>query len=143
MHLSGYMNPPTEPAFFALKHGMEYTIHHPHETIMYSRKKIYKTHEIPHQCFSKAGDAEINKNQEYSNFLHTNCDADNARDISDRRSVTSTVHLLNGTIIEWCTGKQSETYRISPNAETRAIYTGVLVIFYVIYQFVSGLLLMD
>ena len=34
MHLNGYMNSPTEPAFIALKHGMEYLIHHTHETIM-------------------------------------------------------------------------------------------------------------
>ena len=32
--LSGYMNAPTEPAFIALKHGMEYLKHHPHEIIM-------------------------------------------------------------------------------------------------------------
>ena len=50
---------------------------------MYSRKKIYKTHEIPHQYYFKAEDAEINKNQEYSNFLHTYCDAYQVIDIAD------------------------------------------------------------
>ena len=40
MWLSGYMNAPTAPAFLALRHGMEYLMHHPHEPIMYSRKKI-------------------------------------------------------------------------------------------------------
>ena len=34
MRLSGFMNAPTEPAFLALKHGMEYLMHHPQETIM-------------------------------------------------------------------------------------------------------------
>ena len=34
MRLSGYMNSPKEPAFISLKHGMEYLIHHRHETIM-------------------------------------------------------------------------------------------------------------
>ena len=34
MRLSGYMNSPTEPAFISLKHGMEYLIHHTHETII-------------------------------------------------------------------------------------------------------------
>ena len=43
MRLSGYTNAPPEPASLALKHGMEYIMQHPHETIMYSRKKIYKT----------------------------------------------------------------------------------------------------
>ena len=36
-------------------------MNHPHETIMYSRKKIHKTDESPHQCYFKAGDAEIRK----------------------------------------------------------------------------------
>ena len=61
MHLSGYMNPPTEPDFLALKHGMEYLMNHPHETIVHSRKKIHKTDESPHQCYFKAGYAEIIK----------------------------------------------------------------------------------
>ena len=34
MRLSGYMNAPTEPAFIALKHVMEYHMHHPHEIIV-------------------------------------------------------------------------------------------------------------
>ena len=42
MRLSGYMNDPTEPEFIALRHIMEYLMHHPHEPIMYSRKKISK-----------------------------------------------------------------------------------------------------
>ena len=84
MRLSGYMNAPAEPAFIDLKHSIE---------------------ESPPQCYFKLGDAEINKTKEYSNFLHTYCDADHARDISDRCSVTSTVHLLNGTIIACCARK--------------------------------------
>ena len=45
--------------------------------------------------------------------------------ISDRGSVTSTVHFFNGNIIDWCSNKPSETSRSSSNAETRAMYTGV------------------
>ena len=48
MRLSGYMNAPTEPAFLAIKHGMEHIMHHPHEPIIYSRNKIHRTEEIPH-----------------------------------------------------------------------------------------------
>ena len=44
MRLSDYMNAPTEPDILDLKYGMEYLMHHPHEPIMYSRNKIYKTH---------------------------------------------------------------------------------------------------
>ena len=61
MSLSGYTNAPTEPAFLATKHGMEYLIHHTHEPIMYSRNKIHKNEEIPHQCYFKAVYAEISK----------------------------------------------------------------------------------
>ena len=56
MRLSDYINTPSEYAFLDLKNGMEYLMHHPHEPLMYSRKKNYKTHEIPQQCYFKAGD---------------------------------------------------------------------------------------
>ena len=126
MHLSGYMNATIEPAFLDLKYDMVYLMHHPHETIAYSRNKMYKMYEIPHQYILKAGDAEIDKNQEYSNFLHTYCDADHSRDISDRPSVTSTFYIFNGNLIYWCANKQFETSGSSSNADTRSMYTGVL-----------------
>ena len=37
------MKAPSEPAFLALRHDMEYLMHHPHEPIIYSRKKTFKT----------------------------------------------------------------------------------------------------
>ena len=107
IHLSGYMNAPTETVFLALKNGMEYLMQYLHEPIIYSRKKIHRTEESPHQCYFKSGDAEIRKTKEYSNFLHTYCYADHARDISDRHSVTYIVHLFNGTILDWCSKKNS------------------------------------
>ena len=55
MLLDGYMNAPIEPDFISLKNYMEYIMHHTHEPIMYSRKKIYKNHESPHQYFPKQG----------------------------------------------------------------------------------------
>ena len=35
IRLSVYMNDPIEPEFLAFGHGMEYLMHHPHETIIY------------------------------------------------------------------------------------------------------------
>ena len=105
MLLSVYMNTPTEPDSIALKHGMEYIIHHPHEPIMYSGKKIYKNHERSHQCYLKTGNVEINKNQEYPNFIHTHCNVDHAIYISYIRLVKSKVHLFNGNLIEWSAKK--------------------------------------
>ena len=67
--------------------------------MMYSRKEIHKIEESIHQWYFKAGYAEIIKDKEYFNFLHTYCDEDNVRDIAGGRSVTSKVHLFNGTLI--------------------------------------------
>ena len=64
---------------------MEHLIHRNHEPIIYSRKKKIKVNKSPHQYFFKSGSADINKNKEYSHFLHTYCDTDHAQDISDRR----------------------------------------------------------
>ena len=115
MCISGYMNYPTEPALLSLRHGMEDLIRHPHKLIMYSRKK-FRANDSPHKCFFKAYSTEINKNQEYPKFLHTYCDAYHAQYISNRRSVTSTAHIFNVTVVDWCKSKQSETSRSSSNA---------------------------
>ena len=126
MLLSGYMNAPTEPEFLALRHGMEYHMCHPHEHIMYSRNNIFKANEIPLKCFFKSGKAEINQTQQYSKLIHSYCGADHARDITVRRSVTSTSHLSNGAIIDWCSKKQTKTFQSSFNPETIAIYKGMV-----------------
>ena len=63
--LSGYINSPTEPTLLSLRYGMEYLVHHPHEPIMYSRKKALIINDITHQYFFKADSAETNKNHEY------------------------------------------------------------------------------
>ena len=82
------MNTPTEPELLSIRHGMEYLMHHPHKNIMYPKKKMFKTNDIPHQCFLKGDNSEINKNNEYSNFIHIYCDADNSIDLSERNFVT-------------------------------------------------------
>ena len=63
MSLSGYINSPKEPAFLDLRNGMEYIMHHPHESILYPINKLFKVSEIPHQFFFKTGISDINKNQ--------------------------------------------------------------------------------
>ena len=62
MRLSGSMNDPTEISLISIRYGMEYIMNHSHEHIMYSRNKVFKTNESPHQYFFKAGDEEIKKN---------------------------------------------------------------------------------
>ena len=95
MRPSGYVNLLTEPVFLALKHGIEYIMHHTHEPIMY----FIELKRALTNITSKAEYAEIRKNNEYSNLLFTYFDADHARGISEIISVTSTVHLFNGTIV--------------------------------------------
>ena len=90
---------------------------------MYSRKNIFKTNEIPLQCFFKAGNVD---KKEYYNFLHIYYDADREIYTSDRIYTTSAVKIFNVTIIDWCPKKKYKTSRSSYNVETRAIYTGVL-----------------
>ena len=104
---------------------MTIQVTHTHEPIMYSSNNIYKLNEIPHQCLFKAGISEINETQEYFDFLHTYCDANHARYLTDRCAITSTDQLFDRTAIEWC-NKTSETLKISSNAETIAMYIGVL-----------------
>ena len=105
MRLSGYINAPTDPEFISLRHGKYYLMHHQHEPFMHLRKKIFQINEIALQFFLKSCSAEINQTQGYSKFLHTCCDADRARDISDKISVTPTAHLFNITIADWCSKK--------------------------------------
>ena len=47
----------------------------------------------------------INKNKEYSKFLQAYCDAYHARDLAEIQLGTPTVHLFNGTLIDWCAKK--------------------------------------
>ena len=116
----------TESAFLAIRYGMEYLMQHPHEPIMYSKKEKFQNKLGTTSMFFLEGSAEMNKNQECSDFIHTYFEVDHARDISNRRSVTSTVYFFNGTVIYWCANKKYETSRSSSNEEIMAISTYVL-----------------
>ena len=52
-------------------------------------------------------------------------DADFARDLSNRRSVTSTLHTLNSVAVSWKVKKQIETALHPNGAEIRALQSGV------------------
>ena len=115
MRLSDYMNAPIEPSFLLsdMAWNTSYTIHmNPSCT---QERKFIKLKKSPTNITSKQ-EIQKSKNQEYSNFLHTYCDADHARDLADRLSVTSAFHILNGTLIDWCSKKKSKTWRRSSNS---------------------------
>ena len=99
IELGVYMNPPTEPLFISLRHGMEYLMHHPHELIIYWRNTIFKSNESLQKHFSNSGSAYINKTQEHSNFLYAYFDLYHSRDLTYRRYVTLTAHLFNGIVV--------------------------------------------
>ena len=101
MRLSGYMNVPIEPAFLPLKNFTEYLMHHPHELIMYSKNKYIELNRAP---INSTSNQKMHKSVKIRNtltsFTHMLMQIRQS-DISDRFSVTSTVHLVNVTIINW------------------------------------------
>ena len=72
MSLSGYINYPIEPEFLALRYGMEYIMHPPHEPILYSRKNIFKIKKRPLQYFFNSGNTEINKKKNITTSFTNN-----------------------------------------------------------------------
>mmetsp|Transcript_54738 Transcript_54738/g.65986 ORF Transcript_54738/g.65986 Transcript_54738/m.65986 type:complete len:118 (-) Transcript_54738:493-846(-) len=58
--------------------------------------------------------------------LIAHADGDNARDLSDRRSVTSNVWLFMGVIIAWIVKKQPDTLLHSNGSEVRSLFASVL-----------------
>ena len=120
------MNTPIEPTFPYLQYSMEYLMHHTYKSNMYPKKKSYKAHECPHQCYFKAGDSEMNKNQEYSNFLHTYCDTDHIRYLSIRGSVTSIVHVFNVTLVSWCAKKNLRPLKRFQLINMRNVHKGII-----------------
>ena len=59
MRLGGYMNAPIEPEFLDLRNVMEYLMHHPNVSIVYSINRAFKINDRPHQCLFKAVSVEI------------------------------------------------------------------------------------
>ena len=114
MHLIGYINYPTEPAFIDLRHGMEYHMHHPHEPIIDSRNIFSKMKSqinvSSDQVMQKSTKIRNAPNSSIYIVMHIT-----QIDISGRHSVTSTAHLFNVTVFDWCVNKQSETYRSISN----------------------------
>ena len=104
---------------------MEYLIRHPHEPIMSSNKNIFKTNQSSIKCSLELGNAKIKQTQGHSIFAHILFDEDDSKDIYGRKYFTSKYHLFNGTIIYWCSKKQSDNSRRT-SYEKKTMYTGVL-----------------
>jgi hypothetical protein len=62
---------------------------------------------------------------EYGTVLVNTADADYARDICDRRSIMSHIHLLNGDIVAWKCKNQSISTLHSTGSEITSLTSGV------------------
>ena len=61
----------------------------------------------------------------YVSFVDNYNDGDMARDLSDRRSVSSTLHLLNGVLVDWQCKKQRDSTNNTSGSETRSLFHGI------------------
>ena len=61
----------------------------------------------------------------YNSGLVSFADSDHARELLNRRSVSSVIVLLNGVAVDWKCSKQKETALHSTGAEIRALATGM------------------
>jgi len=117
MRYSGYMSCPNIPIFEALHLTMCYLYHHPHLPIMYPAKQS-KQHIQTHW---KTGFAEYLPG-DYRDGLATFTDADFARCLRTRRSVSSYFHLLGGVLVSWGCKKQPTTALHSSGAELTSLH---------------------
>jgi hypothetical protein len=120
MRLSGYIAGATAAIFEALDHVMRYLYFYRHLPIMYPAKPLSRKSLTTHWA---RGSAEYLGPEVGTCFVNTS-DADHARDIRDRRSTTSTIHLLNGVAVSWLCKKQSVSTLHSTGSEIIALATG-------------------
>jgi hypothetical protein len=120
MRYSGYMACPNQPIFDALHLTMCYLYYHPHLPIMYP-SKLYKSGSKSLQTHWKTGFAEYLPG-DYGDGLATFADADFARCLRTRRSVSAHFHLLNGVLVSWGCKKQPVTTLHSSGAELTSLH---------------------
>jgi hypothetical protein len=103
MRLSGYFAAPNAVTFQALDHIMRYLYIYWHLPIVYPRLPLRK--KALEMNWAKLSAEYLAP--EYGNALVNSADANHARDIRDRRSFSSSLHLLNGTVVAWSCKKQT------------------------------------
>jgi hypothetical protein len=122
MHLSGYMTVPKAPIFDALHQALCYLYHHPHLPIMYPSKPTKQGGDCISTFWGK-GQGEY-LSSEYRDNLATFSDADHARCLRTRRSISAYFILYNGVIISWSCKKQLRTALHSTGSEFTALWRG-------------------
>ena len=110
MKLSGYNATPSLLCWKELYHTMRYLYHKLHVPIMYPRKKVEENKIVTHHAKGEGeGEGEIIdlKNIREHTGLKMYTDADFAKDMTTRRSVTSVVHEYNEVAFTWKIAKQT------------------------------------
>jgi hypothetical protein len=122
MRYSGYMACPNIVIFEALHLTLCYLYHHPHLPIMYSSQQM-NTSGSSLQTFWSKGHAEY-LSADIGDGLSTFTDADHARDLRTRRSVSCHFIFLNRVLISWGCKKQPITALHSTGAEVTSLHRG-------------------
>jgi hypothetical protein len=122
MRFSGYMASPNKPIFEALHHCLCYMFHHPHLPIMYPRTPT-TTPPCPLRTFWSKGHAEY-LSPDFGDDLATFTDADHARCLRTRHSVSIYYILHNTVVISWGCKKQPVTSILSTSSEITALHNG-------------------
>jgi hypothetical protein len=95
MHIVGYLAAPNAVIFEGLEHTLRYVYFFRHIPIFYLSRPLNKRSLALHWA---KGTAEFLA-PEFGTVLVNSSDADYARDIRDRRSGTSHIHLINGVAV--------------------------------------------
>jgi hypothetical protein len=97
MRITGYLAAPNAVIFEGLAHTMGYLFFLQHIPIVYPRRPLNKKSLALHwgKCTAEFLPPEC------GTVLVNTADAYYARDIRDRRSITSHIYLLNGVIVAW------------------------------------------
>ena len=120
MRLSEYNISPTPVTFHTLNHLLCYMYYHPHLPIVYR----YGTHDVTLQSYTIKDHAEILDSEKYQGLM-VYIDADFARDLNNRRSVSRNIIEYNGTVIVWGAHTQTVPGTCTNITETTSIYKGV------------------
>ena len=84
---------------------MQYIYHHPHYPLFFPRNTIERPFLLT--ASSKHGHAEYLSDPSTRLVLQGFADADQGRDISDRRSISSALWMINNVLIHWICKKQA------------------------------------
>ena len=124
MILSTYMSNPRKAYYKGLRTCMRYLYHHPHLPIMYPRKPM-KVNNVSNHSQVGVEEYKSNTKDTIGDTYYTSHDSDLSRDLRDRISVNSNIHMMNGVTIYWDSKKQSEVSEHSNGDEIRALYHGL------------------